>query len=144
MGSYHTLELTLDRFFKLDKACWDPLALQMLQQSTSEAGKYEVAAVVLAEACAYVCVVADASRIRVLKKIEATMPKKKIGSSYEKAVEKFYENVMEAMIEAYDFPHLKAIILGSPQSFQVNKTNYGLLAAAVFSSICRKNCSRKC
>lgn len=92
----------------------------MLQQSTSESGKYEVAAVVLAEACAYVCAVADASRIRVLKKIEASMPKKKIGSSYEKAVEKYYENVMEAMIEAFDFSHLKAIILGSPQSYQVN------------------------
>lgn len=120
LGGYHTLELVCSRYFKLDKNCWDPLALQLLQQSTSEAGKYEVAAVVLAEACAYVCNVADATRIRVLKKVEENLPKKKIGSAYEKAIEKFYEHVMEAMLEFFDFSHLKAIILGSPQNYQVS------------------------
>ncbi len=87
---------------------------------------------------------ADASRIRVLKKVEASLPKKKIGSAYEKGMEKFYENIMEAMIEVFDFPHLKAIILGSPQAYQVILSEQCLGLKYLQCFCFRKNCLKKC
>lgn len=121
LGSYHTLELECDRWAKVSKSCWDGLSLQMIAQSTSDSGKYEVAAVVLQEALAHVCVVAAANSVRVLKRVEANLPKKRIGSAYEKAVEKFYQDIIDAVLERFDFSSLKAIVLASPAAFRVRK-----------------------
>lgn len=90
----------------------------MLEQSTSESGKYDVAAIVVGEACAFICTIADASRIRILKRVEEALPKKKIGSAFEKSIERYYEHIMQGMLELFDFSHLKAMILASPQTFR--------------------------
>jgi len=119
LGSYHTLELECDRWAKVSKNSWDALSLQMIEQSTSDSGKYEVAGVVLQEGFAHICVIAAASAVRVLKRVEANLPKKRIGSSYEKAVDKFYHDIVEVVLEKFDFPSLKAIILASPGPLRV-------------------------
>lgn len=118
MGSYHTLELECDRFFKLTKSSWDSLSLEIIRQSTSDSGKYDVVAVLLQEASALICTVTGESTLRVIKRIEENLPKKKIGSSYEKGIEKFYSNTIEALLESFDLKLLKAIILASPGQFR--------------------------
>ena len=118
MGSYHTLELECDRFFKLTKSSWDSLSLEIIKQSTSDAGKYDVIAILLQEASALICTVTGESSLRVVKRIEENLPKKKIGSAYEKTIEKFYTNVIDALLESFDLKLLKAIILASPGQFR--------------------------
>jgi protein pelota len=119
LGSYHTLEVELDRPARITKDSWDVLSLQFLEQSCSDSGKYDVAAVILQEGLAHVCSVAGAGSIRVLAKIEANFPKKRIGSAYEKATDSFYVHVMNAMLERFEFAALKAIVLASPALFRV-------------------------
>lgn len=118
MGSYHTLELECDRFFKLTKGSWDSLSLEIIRQSTSDAGKYDVIALLLSESTAYICTVTGTCTLRVVKKIEENLPKKRIGSAFEKGIEKFYANVMAALLESFELKMLKAIILASPGQFR--------------------------
>ena len=118
LGSYHTLELECERFFKLTKSSWDSLSLEIIRQSTSDAGKYDVVAVLLQEASAYICTVTGESTLRVLKKIEENLPKKRIGSAFEKGIEKFYSNVIDGLLESFELKFLKAIILASPGQFR--------------------------
>lgn len=92
--------------------------MEIIKQSTSDAGKYDVIAVLLQEASALICTVTGESSLRVVKRIEENLPKKKIGSAYEKAIEKFYTNTIEALLESFDLKLLKAIILASPGQFR--------------------------
>lgn len=118
MGSYHTLELECDRYFKLTKSSWDSLSLEIIRQSTSDAGKYDVVAVLLQEASALICTVTGESTLRVIKRVEENLPKKKIGSAYEKGIEKFYSNTIEALLESFDLKLVKAVILASNGQFR--------------------------
>jgi protein pelota len=110
--------LECERFFKLTKASWDSLSLEIIRQSTSDAGKYDVVAVLLQEPTAYICTVTGESSLKVVKKIEENLPKKRIGSAYEKGIDKFYSNVIAALLESFELRMLKAIILASPGSFR--------------------------
>ena len=107
-----------ERFFKLTKSSWDPLSLQIIRQSTSTAGKYDVVAIILQEGLAHICTVAGESSVRVVKKSEENLPKKRIGSAYEKGMEKFYSNVIDRLLESFELKLLKAIILASPGQFR--------------------------
>lgn len=107
-----------DRFFKLTKGSWDSLSLEIIRQSTSDAGKYDVVAIILQESVAHICTVTGASTLRVVKKIEENLPKKRIGSAFEKGIEKFYANVIAALLESFELKMLKAIILASPGQFR--------------------------
>ena len=123
LGSYHTLELECDRFFKLTKSSWDPLSLEIIRQSTSDAGKYDVVAILLQESVAQICIVtvtdSSSSSLRIVKKIEENLPKKRIGSAFEKGIEKFYANVIESFLQSFELKFLKAIIIASPGQFKV-------------------------
>lgn len=112
------MELECDRFFKLTKSSWDSLSLEIIRQSTSDAGKYDVVAILLQESTAYICTVTGESTLKVLKKIEENLPKKRIGSAFEKGIEKFYTNVIDGLLESFELKFLKAIILASPGQFR--------------------------
>lgn len=94
------------------------MSLEIIRQSTSDSGKYDVVAVLLQESTAYICTVTGESTLRVLKKIEETLPKKRIGSAFEKGIEKFYANVIEGLLGSFELKFLKAIILASPGQFR--------------------------
>lgn len=107
-----------DRFFKLTKSSWDSLSLEIIRQSTSDAGKFDVVAILLQEGNAFICTVTGSSTLRVVKRIEENLPKKRIGSSFEKGIEKFYSNTITALLESFELKMLKAIILASPGQFR--------------------------
>lgn len=72
----------------------------------------------MAPGTAYICAVAGVASVRVLRKIEENLPKKKIGSAYEKGVDKFYRSVIDGLLECFQLPQLKAIVLASPGGFR--------------------------
>ena len=56
--------------------------------------------------------------MKVVKKIEENFPKKKIGSAFEKGIERFYSNVIDGLLESFELKLLKAIIIASPGQFR--------------------------
>ena len=92
--------------------------MEIIRQSTSDAGKYDVVALLLQEGTAHICTVTGESTLRVVKRIEENLPKKKIGSAWEKGVEKFYSNVIDGLLESFELKLLKAIIIASPGQFR--------------------------
>lgn len=115
MGQYHTIELELNRQFTLSKKEWDSVALERLNEACDVAKKAEIAAIVLQEGLAHICLVTNTMTI-VKQRIEVNIPKKRRGSStdYEKALKRFLEQVNEAMLRHLDLDLVKAVIIASP------------------------------
>lgn len=119
LGSYHTLDVEPDRWLKLTKSNWDALAIEILDGALSSVGKTELGAIVMQEGLGHICTV-NPSGTRVLQRVEVSMPKKKLGatSTYEKSVDKFLNQCLEAMLKHIRFDALKAIIIAGSDSLR--------------------------
>ncbi|XP_072341523.1 protein pelota homolog [Scyliorhinus torazame] len=104
MGAYHTIELELNRKFTLAKKQWDSVVLERIEQACDPGYNADVAAVIMQEGLAHICLVT--SSMTVLRaKVETTIPRKRKGSctQHDKALEKFYESVMQGIIRHISF-----------------------------------------
>lgn len=112
LGSYHTLDLTVGNAVTLEKTSWDGVAVEFVEQAAQSIGKADVGAAVFQEGLGFVCTVA-LDETKVLQRVQVSMPKKKLSGSsqWEKAVEKFYEQLTEAICTHLDFRRLRAIVI---------------------------------
>lgn len=78
MGAYHTLDLELNRKFTLKKALWDSVALERVDMACDPATSADVAAVVMQEGLAHVCLITPSMTL-VRSKIDVTIPRKRKG-----------------------------------------------------------------
>ncbi|KAI0242868.1 hypothetical protein LSAT2_010846, partial [Lamellibrachia satsuma] len=78
MGAYHTLDLELNRTFTLAKHEWDSVALDRIELACDVMQQADVAAVVMQEGLAHVCLVTPSMTL-VRSKIETTIPRKRKG-----------------------------------------------------------------
>lgn len=78
MGAYHTLDLGLNRKFTLRKALWDSVALERVEMACDPAANADVAAVVMQEGLAHVCLITPSMTL-VRSKIDITIPRKRKG-----------------------------------------------------------------
>jgi protein pelota len=76
MGQYHTLEIELGRAFTISKDCWDSIHMELLDELSDPMKKAEVAAVVMQEGLAHLCLIKSAMT-KTCARIEKSMPKKK-------------------------------------------------------------------
>ncbi len=76
MGQYHTLEIELNRPFSIGKSIWDPMNLELLRTIANPMKTAEVAALVMQEGLAHLCLVKSAMT-KTCARIEKHMPKKK-------------------------------------------------------------------
>ncbi|CAG9114569.1 unnamed protein product [Plutella xylostella] len=115
MGAYHTLDLELNRKFTLQKTLWDSVALERVEQACDPAANADVAAVVMQEGLAHVCLITPSMTL-VRSKIDITIPRKRKGfvQQHEKGLTKFYEAVMQGILRHVDFSIVKCVILASP------------------------------
>lgn len=115
MGAYHTLDLEQNKKFTLAKKCWDSVLLDRIDVACDPAQNSDVAAVVMQEGIAHVCLVL-ASMTLVRAKIEMHIPRKKRGSSqqHDKGVEKFFDSVLQAILRHVNFDVVKCILVASP------------------------------
>uniref|UniRef100_A0A671YMZ5 Protein pelota homolog n=1 Tax=Sparus aurata TaxID=8175 RepID=A0A671YMZ5_SPAAU len=115
MGAYHTIELELNRKFTLAKKSWDSIVLDRIEQACDATQKADVAAVVMQEGLANVVLVTPAMTL-LRAKVEVTIPRKRRGSctQHEKALERFYEAVMQAILRHINFDVVKCILVASP------------------------------
>lgn len=79
MGAYHTVDIEPNRKFSLTKTCWDVVALERIDTACDPTQNADVAAVVMQEGLANVCLVTGAMTL-VRAKIDVTIPRKRKGS----------------------------------------------------------------
>jgi protein pelota len=75
MGQYHTMDIELKQSIRLEKECWDVIVLERLDEACDPAAKADLAAIVMQEGLANVCLITSSMTISKAK-IERTMPKK--------------------------------------------------------------------
>ncbi|KAI5068035.1 hypothetical protein GOP47_0016380 [Adiantum capillus-veneris] len=115
LGAYHTLEIDQQRPFTLAKDCWDSIAIDTLKVAYDPAATAEVAALMIQEGLAYVCLVGQ-SVTTTKTKIEASIPRKHgpAIAGYDKAINKFLENVLQAVSRHIDFNVVRCLIIAGP------------------------------
>lgn len=79
MGAYHTLDLELNRKFSLRKQEWDSVSLERVDIACDPTKSADVAAVVMQEGIANLCLITSSMTI-VRAKIDVTIPRKRKGS----------------------------------------------------------------
>jgi len=115
MGAYHTVDLELNRKFVLAKECWDAVVLERIDMACDPTQSADVAAVVMQEGLAHVCLVT--SNMTLMRaKIDVTIPRKRKGncSQHDKGLAKFYESVMQAVMRHVNFDVVKCLLIASP------------------------------
>lgn len=114
-GSYHTLDLELHNAFTLRKHEWDSIALDRVEMACNPAHQADVAAVIMHEGLANVCLITEHLTIN-RQKIEHTIPRKRKGlcAQHDKGMEKFFDSIIAAIIKHINFAVVKAIIIASP------------------------------
>ena len=121
MGAYHTIDLELNRNFTLAKEHWDVISLERIDNACDLTKRADVAAVVLQEGLANLCLVTQNMTI-VRQRIETTIPRKRKGStsSRDKSMDKFYDQVLQAILRHVNFEVVKVLILASPGFVKVS------------------------
>jgi protein pelota len=104
LNQYHTLDLEVNRKFTLSKSHWDSVALQRLELACDPSQNADLAAVIMHEGLANICLVTPSMTIT-RAKIECNIPRKRKGmcSQHEKGMSKFFENVMQALLRHVNF-----------------------------------------
>jgi len=115
LGSFHTLDLELQRNFTLEKAeGWDSVALDTLKESIDQDRKAQLWAVIMQEGLANICLITEHQTI-LRQRIEVSLPKKRAGSSdHDKSMQRFYQTTYDSLLRQIDLADLKPLLLASP------------------------------
>ncbi|CAL8096014.1 unnamed protein product [Calicophoron daubneyi] len=116
MGAYHTLDLSLDQKFTIIKGEWDTVSIMLVEQAADPTRQADLAAVIMHEGLAYVCLITSTTTI-VRAKIEMNIARKRTGlptTQHEKGMARFFEQIMLALERHIRFDIVKCIILASP------------------------------
>lgn len=115
LGSYHTLELEEQRAFTIRKEAWDALDIERVRQACDPKLSADLAAVLITEGLAQVCLVGSATTL-VRAKVEANLPRKRgaAAAGYDKAWDKFLNNVFEAVVRHVDWSIVKCLVIAGP------------------------------
>ncbi|XP_065054604.1 protein pelota-like [Rhopilema esculentum] len=115
MGQYHTIDLELNRKFSVTKAYWDCIAIERVDTACDPTQHADLAAIVMQEGIAHVCLVTSCMTI-VRAKIDVTIPRKRKGScsQHDKGLLKFYDTVIQAILRHVNFDVVKCVLVASP------------------------------
>ncbi|EFA12200.1 protein pelota [Tribolium castaneum] len=115
MGAYHTLDLEMNRKFRLTKHEWDSVSLERVEMACDPTKSADLAAVIMQDGLAQICLITSSMTI-VRAKIEASIPRKRKNfiQQHEKALAKFYDNIIQGILRHIDFDIVKCVIIASP------------------------------
>eukprot|EP01024_Parvocaulis_polyphysoides_P072707 TRINITY_DN925_c0_g4_i1.p1 TRINITY_DN925_c0_g4~~TRINITY_DN925_c0_g4_i1.p1 ORF type:complete len:382 (+),score=57.13 TRINITY_DN925_c0_g4_i1:127-1272(+) len=113
--AYHTLELEVQRAFTIFKTQWDQLDIDRIKQITDPSASADLAAVLITEGLAHVCLVGQSVTI-IKQKIEVNLPKKRGPAimGFDRAWDRFLNNTFEAVIRCVDFEIVKCLVIAGP------------------------------
>ncbi|CAJ0942829.1 unnamed protein product, partial [Mesorhabditis belari] len=114
LGAYHTLDLEPSRKFTLKKIEWDTIDLERLDTALDPTTQADVAAVVLHEGLAHVCLLTPSMTL-VRAKIDMQVPRKRKGftSQHEKGIIRFLDATAAAFLKHVDFKIVKCCLIAS-------------------------------
>mmetsp|Transcript_26820 Transcript_26820/g.88008 ORF Transcript_26820/g.88008 Transcript_26820/m.88008 type:complete len:381 (+) Transcript_26820:370-1512(+) len=115
LGAYHTLEVELHRAVTIEKEEWDSMDLERVEEASDPAASADLAAVVMQEGLAHLCLVGNAQTL-MRARVEVSMPRKHGPAvmGYDKAVGKFFERVMQAIVQHVRWDVVKCVVLAGP------------------------------
>ncbi len=115
MGQYHTLDLELHRPFTLwKKHGWDSVAQDTLREALRQDKDGAVAAVVMQEGLANICLITDFQTL-LKQRVESSVPKKRSAASdQDSGMRRFYEKTLSTLLRAIDFSEPRMLLLASP------------------------------
>ena len=115
MGAYHTIDLELNKKFDITKAEWDSVSLDRIADACDPALNADLAAVVMQEGLAHVCLILSSMTL-VKSKIDMPIPRKRknLCANHDKGLEKFFERIVQAINTHVNFDIIKACIIASP------------------------------
>ena len=115
LGQYHTLDLELNRPFTIWKQNgWDSVARETLEQALKQDKEGAVAAVVMHEGLANICLITEYRTI-LKQRVESTIPKKRAaGSDQSSGMRRFFEKVLATLLRDIDFSKPRPLLLASP------------------------------
>ncbi|KAF0295775.1 Protein pelota [Amphibalanus amphitrite] len=115
MGAYHTLDIEANRKFSLQKNYWDSISIERVEMACDPTQHADLAAVVMQEGIAHVCLVTSCMTI-VRAKIDQSIPRKRKGhtSQHEKGLQRFFETVMQAVLRHVRLDVVKCVLIASP------------------------------
>ena len=124
MNQYHTMDIVQHIPFSLYKKYWDQLYLERLEEATNVERTSEVAAIVMEEGLANVCLITDISTI-VKARIETSIPRKRKGASgHDKSLFKFFEKCVQSLTQHINFEQVTTLIVASPGFVKDQFLNY--------------------
>ncbi|KAH6790550.1 Eukaryotic release factor 1 family protein [Perilla frutescens var. hirtella] len=115
IGAFHTLEIELNRPFVLRKDFWDSLALDVLHQASDPKASADLAIVLMQEGLCHILLVGKSMTLT-RARIETSIPRKHgpAVAGYDKALTKFFENVLQAFLKHVDFNVVRCAVIASP------------------------------
>ena len=117
LGSHHTLELELNRKYTIYKEVWDQIYLDQLTAATAgKVASADVAAVLMQPGLANVCLVSGGMTIT-RAKLETHIPTKgnaAVQQGAKKLLQKWHEQVLQAVLRHVDFSVVKVVVLAGP------------------------------
>ncbi|UNI22911.1 Translation factor pelota [Purpureocillium takamizusanense] len=114
-GSHHTLDLEVSRSFSIVKPNgWDSVAKTTLSQALSDDRNGAMAAVVMQEGLANICLITQ-FRTVLKTKVESVVPKKRDKVSDQDAgMKRFFDKTLNSLVRALDFSDTRPLLLASP------------------------------
>ncbi len=115
LGAYHTLDLEPNRKFTLTKTEWDTVSLERVELATDPSKSADVAAVVMQEGLANVVLISGSLTL-VRAKIDISVPRKRRAAvqQHEKALNRFFEAIVQAILRHVNFDIIKCVLVASP------------------------------
>ncbi|KFA66059.1 hypothetical protein S40285_03697 [Stachybotrys chlorohalonatus IBT 40285] len=115
MGQHHTIEIEAHRSLTIVKPDgWDSVAKQALSQALSDDKNGALAAVVMQEGLANICLITQ-YRTVLKTRIESVIPKKRdTVSDQEAGMRSFYDKTLTSLRRAVDFTQSRPLLLASP------------------------------
>lgn len=115
IGAFHTLEIELHRPFVLRKVVWDSLAREVLRQASDRSASADLAVVLMQEGLAHILLIGKSVTIT-RSRIETSIPRKHgpAIAGYDKALNKFFDMVLQAFVKHVDFKVVRCAVIASP------------------------------
>ncbi|KAF3619242.1 Protein pelota -like protein [Capsicum annuum] len=115
IGAFHTLEIEPHRPFVLRKVVWDSLAREVLRQAADPSVSADLAVVLMQEGLAHILLIGKSLTIT-RSRIETSIPRKHgpAIAGYDKALNKFFGNVLQAFVRHVDFKVVRCAVIASP------------------------------
>ncbi|KAI0036798.1 pelota [Vararia minispora EC-137] len=117
LGAFHTLDIEANRDVRIEKAEWDSISLERLEEASVPGRGAEVGAIVCGEGTAALCLLSQHMTV-VRQRIDVPIPRKRAGSAtaHEKGLAKFYDLLYQSFLRhiPYASPGLRAIVIASP------------------------------